>query len=79
MNDLPNINDLDSINTRKLHRLTSTPEDTIQLLQHLKLLPTTASDPCSKGCSNWYMGKSTEYDDGMSNSTGWLDLFLFLL
>ena len=26
MNDHPNINDLDSINTRKFHRLTSTPD-----------------------------------------------------
>ena len=26
MNDLPNVNDLDSINTRKIHRLISTPD-----------------------------------------------------
>ena len=63
MTYLPDVNDLDSINTRKIHRLTSTPEDTVRLLQHLKLLPTTVSDPCSKGCNNWYMGKSTQYDD----------------
>ena len=69
MNDLPNVNDLDSINTRKIHRLTTTPEDTIRLLQHLKLLPTEVTDPCSKRSNNWYMGKSTQYDDGMINST----------
>ena len=26
MNDLPNVNDFDSINTRKIHRLTTTPD-----------------------------------------------------
>ena len=52
MTDLPNVKDLDGINIRRIHRLANTPEDTIRLLPHLKLLPTTLDDPCSKGCNN---------------------------
>ena len=52
MTELPNVNGLNRINTRRIHQLTSTPEDTIWLLQHLELLPTTVSDLCSKGCRN---------------------------
>ena len=62
MND---VNDLDIINARKFHRLTKTLKNTIRLLQHLKLLRTVIKDSCSKGCSNWYMDKSTRYNDGM--------------
>ena len=61
--DLPNVNNLD----RKVHRLTSTPEDAIRLLLLLKLLPTTVRDPCRKDCNSWYMGKSAQYDDGTFN------------
>ena len=36
--------DLDTMNLRMLHKLTTTQENTIKFLQHLKLLPTKPSD-----------------------------------
>ena len=38
-----------------------------QLLQHLKLLPTTAKydDPCPKGCNDWYLGTEKDGIDGI--------------
>ena len=52
------VDNLDTINSRKMHELTIISLSTIQLLHHLKLLPTTGKngDPCPKGCNDWCMG-----------------------
>ena len=57
------VDDLDTINSRRIHELAMTWLSTIQLLQHLKPLPTTAKndDTYLKGCNDWYLG--TEKDD----------------
>ena len=46
--------ELDTINSKRIDELTMTSLSNIQLLQNLKLLPTTAKngDPCPKGCND---------------------------
>ena len=53
------IDNIDAINARKIHLMTTTNEQTIQLLRDLRLLPTKPSDndSCAKECNDWYTGK----------------------
>ena len=55
-------------NLRMLHELTTTQFNTIQFLQHLKLLPTKPSDKdsCKQTCDNWYRAHlGNRGDEGM--------------
>ena len=67
MNINIDVEDIDKINSRKLHELTMTQESTIQLLQNLKLLLLKLGNAysCLKRCNNWHMGKSANREDGM--------------
>ena len=67
MNTNINIGDIEKINIRKLHALTSIIESTIKLLRHLKLLlnKLNGDDSSSKSCNNWYTSKSTRETGNM--------------
>jgi hypothetical protein len=67
MNININLDDIDKINSTKLRELPATTESTIQLLRHLKLLPTKVNDneSCPKDCNDWYTGKNQREIDGM--------------
>jgi hypothetical protein len=58
------VEDLDSLNLRTLHLLTTTDYETIQFLQGLKLLRTEPSDPCPKNCNKWYLAYSQSKGPG---------------
>ncbi|CAF4302157.1 unnamed protein product, partial [Rotaria sordida] len=49
------VEDIDTMNLRTLHLLTTNDYETIQCLQHLKLLPTKPVKRCSNNCNNWYL------------------------
>jgi len=62
------VDEIDTMNLRTLHDLTSTDFNTIQFLQHLKLLPTKPSDQdsCKKKCNDWYLAYlQRKGDEGM--------------
>lgn len=62
------VDEIDTMNLRTLHELTTTQFNAIQFLQHLKLLPKTPSDEnsCKSKCNNWYLAYCVNKgDEGM--------------
>jgi len=59
------VDEIDTMNLRTLHDLTSTHFNTIQFLQHLKLLPTKprTGESCPKKCNDWYLAYSQNRGD----------------
>ena len=66
MDDVFRIEDLDSLNTRKIHELTRTEIDIIKFLQGIKLLPKTprGTDECRNKCNDWKLQKRSKATDG---------------
>ncbi|CAF2997771.1 unnamed protein product [Rotaria sp. Silwood2] len=60
------IEDLDALNTRKIHELTRTELDTIKFLQDVKLLPMVPRpvDQCRNKCNDWRLEKRSLAADG---------------
>ena len=69
MSDSFKIEDLDALNTRKLHQLSRTELDTIKFLQSIKLLPTKPRgvDACRDNCNVWRLEKRSLAADGNKN------------
>ncbi|CAF1187958.1 unnamed protein product [Rotaria sordida] len=68
MTMLIGIDEIDVMNLREFHEFTITQFDTIQILQHLKLLPTKPSNDqsCKEKCNAWYLGCTrNKGDEGM--------------
>ena len=55
--------DLDTMNLKTLHELTTTQKNTIKFLQHLKLIPIKPNESCTKNCNDWYLGSVANRGD----------------
>ena len=61
------LDDLDSLNVRKIHTLMTSDEANIKLLQHLRLLPTLPQtiEQCGEHANHdWYTAKLSRLTDG---------------
>ncbi len=61
------IDDLDTLTTRKIHQITATQKGTIQFLQKIKLLPLapTTNEQCGgKNNHAWYLAEYIRLKDG---------------
>jgi hypothetical protein len=67
MNPNIQVDELDTLILRKIHKLTATQESAIKLLQQLKLLPLlpTTNKPCdAKNNHAWYLAEYNRLKDG---------------
>ena len=66
MTNVFRIEDLDTLNARKIHDLTRTEGDTIKFLQDIKLLPKVpqGADQCRNNCNDWKLENRAITADG---------------
>ena len=71
MTNVFQIEDLDTLNARKIHELTRTEGDTIKFLQDINLLPKVPqdADQCRNNCNDWKLEKRPIIADGSGGFT----------